>query len=137
MKRKIFGTFYTLQGIGHLIFIFPARVMGFNGGGMAGFDIVIKYYFIFASCFSLLTGLLLFLGLKHQFFNYLAKYLGITSSILFILFYGTLILAVAPILRLDNTFAITLSLLVLSIIVVILNLVFVGGLHSLTKNKSI
>ena len=63
MKKIFVGTFYILQGVGHFtIFVFPSIVRGINGGGMAGLEIMIRYYFVLASCLSFLTALLLFWG---------------------------------------------------------------------------
>jgi len=45
MKKALVSTFYTLQGLGHLIFVFYSSVRGFNGGAMTGFEILIRLYF--------------------------------------------------------------------------------------------
>jgi len=138
MKKVLVGTFYILQAICHLIvFVFPIRVRGFNGGGMAGLEIMIRYYFALASCLSILAALLLFLGLKYWACNYLAKYAGIASSSLFILFYVFLITGSSSNIQMGYYVYHYSILLMVSLIIVVLNVVSMIGLYSFVESKRI
>ena len=125
MKKIFVGTFYILQGVGHFtIFVFPSIVRGINGGGMAGLEIMIRYYFVLASCLSFLTALLLFLGSKHWAYNYLAKYLGVTSSSLFMLFHGLLIVVSYSNVFIEGYYVYHyFILLIVSLLIIVLNVV--------------
>lgn len=92
MKQMLLGVFYTLQGFGHFVYALILRVdvsFGGSGGVAYGLEIMFKGFFLFTSCLSLFTALTLFLRRKA-----LAKLFGSISSLLLILFYVWMALAV-------------------------------------------
>ena len=104
---------------------------------MAGIEILIRYYFALASCLSFLTALLLSLGLKYWACNYLARYLGVASSSLFILFYVFLITGSSSNIQRGYYVYHYSILLMVSLIIVVLNVVSMIGLYSFAESKRI
>jgi hypothetical protein len=131
MKRTLLGTFYTLQGIGNLTFGLLALISDYIFGFLIAAPLAL------ASCLSILTALLLFLGLKYWACNYLAWYSGIASSSLFILFYVFLITGSSSNIQMGYYVYHYSILLMVSLIIVVLNVVSMIGLYSFAESKRI
>jgi uncharacterized membrane protein len=133
IQKVLVGLFYALQGLIHVWLFFIIRVvgsLGAPGGVLYGLEIMIRSYFVLASCFSLLTVLTLFLKREERALN-----LGIITLVLFGLFYGFDVIARYYDIARGYYISYTVTRLLLSLIIVVLNVVSVFGLFSIVKEE--
>jgi hypothetical protein len=128
MKKVLVGTFYTLQGVGNLIF----ALSFFTSGGDPRVGFALGFFLLLPSISSLLAVLLLFLRREDW-----ALAWGKLSSVLFIFFYGLMVRNAYDNIVRGITFTITLFWLIVSLIIVVLNVVSVFGLYNFAESKRI
>ncbi len=128
MKKVLVGTFYTLQGVGNLIF----ALSFFTSGGDPRVGFALGFFLLVPSFSSLLAVLLLFLRREDW-----AVAWGKLSSVLFIFFYGLMVRNAYDNIVRGITFTITLFWLIVSLIIVVLNVVSVFGLYNFAGSKRI
>jgi hypothetical protein len=126
MKRILIGLFYTLQGIGNLVFAIGAFTSD------PKFGIGIGFFLLVPSIFSFITVWKLFQRKIDQ-----TRAWGIVVSIFFILFYGIFVNdSYSSIVRGMYVYH-YFVLLMISLLIIVLNVVAVLCLFSIVKNKHV
>lgn len=138
LKKILVGTFYALQGLGHLIYaLFIFRIeSAHGGGGVAGLEIMTRTFLEVTSCLSLLTALSLFLPRARELRREdRSVVLGTVTSVLFGWYYGWWMVLIGNTYIVKQYYSPAVIVLLLMLMIVVLNVVSVWLLAILYRNR--